>query len=607
MLHLLRRFYQLYGAGFRKRFVANTGMAIVAGFLEVAGVALIYPLLHILLEPDFIFKNTLLNQAYNFLQLRNPNQLVALLAIVIVGVFILKNLYMVLFTRLQLNLVRDWKIKVRGQLMRYYLQSSYILFLERNTAVMVRNIDSFASRAINGVVLSLINLTVNVIVGAFILLAISSSYFLYLLVMVAAASAVVYFLHRRMRRKLYLLGQREQAAAIEERKVLTQAFSSIKETKVSNAEEFFVESFASVNFDVADAESRLVYYQRIPPFILEVIVILGIMVMSAGALMANQTAGDGSAAGLVSSLGMLAAAAFRLAPLFSRVIAALNGISAGKPHLQVIIREAEMPGFFAAQTRDLATAVEQLSLQREIRFQNVRFAYPKGEVPALKNLNLSIRRGEFVGIVGASGAGKSTFADLLLGLIEPQEGQILIDDVPIGAENVRGWRAKIGYVPQAIVLIDTTVRESVAFGVAPQEIDDERVTSALKKASLWEFVQTLPGGIYAAVGEGGKNFSGGQRQRIAIARALYRDVEVLVLDEATSALDNVTEYEVASAIEALRGACTILVIAHRLSTLKRSDRILFFRDGQLVDSGNFTELSRHKDFEYMLEVSKIEF
>ena len=616
MYRLLVRFFRLYGKGFRARFCWVCGLAVLAGLFETFGLLAIYPVLRILLEPEIVRQNEYLRLIYEFLGLSRPQYLAALFAAGIVVVFVLKNAYMLVYTRLQLNLIRDWKVGVRSQLMRYYIQSPYVLFLEQDSNIMMRNIDSFTLKAVNYVVFSVMNLFVNILIMLIIMLVLSVRYFVYLFSMIGATALLIYILHKLLRHKLYVLGKDEQKALIAERRVLGQCFSSIKETKVSNAERFFIEGFGAVNRGYMAVDSDILYYQRIAPFILEVVVIFCIMIMGAGVVASNQDSGSG----IVASLGVLAAGAFRLAPLAARIVAALNSMSAGKAQLETIVKEAEMPGFFALQKLAPPQNIERLHLLRELRLENICFRYPKPNIrlnasakamseaepnlDALRDLNLCIRRGEFIGIVGASGAGKSTFADLLLGLLEPQQGQILIDGVALDAANVRGWRANIGYVPQSIVLIDSTIRQSVAFGVA--EIDDQRVEAALKGACLWDFVQGLPDGIYGRIEEGGKNFSGGQRQRLAIARALYRSVEVLVLDEATSALDNTTEFAIAQAIEALRGECTILVIAHRLSTLKRCDRVLFFREGELVDSGSFAELSKHSDFKHMLEVSRIE-
>ncbi len=598
---LLKRFFLLYGQGFRRRFVWVTAMAIVAGVLEMLGLFLIYPVLGILLEPEIVETNSYLNAIYGFLGLSEPHHLAALLAVAVVGIFIAKNLYMVLFLRLQFHLLRDWKVQLRNQLMRYYLQSSYALYLLRNSSALVSNIDQFAIRAIDEGIKPLMNLIVNLVIATIIIVMLGAGYLLYLFFLLVFTGLTVFLLHKMLRHKLYLLSQRATTIAIEERKTLQQSFASIKETKVSNAEAFFLRYFAEVNYKSIDINNAILFYQGLPPYILEVVVIFSIMIMGAGVVFNNA----GSGIDIVSSLGVLAAASFRLAPLAGRIVAALNGMTAGKSFLERVVKEAEHPDFFALQQVVLPPE-EKLLLRRELRLERVSFSYPNSKEHTLKGLDFCIHPGEFIGIVGASGAGKSTFADLMLGLLEPQQGRILVDDTPLSLENVRSWRANIGYVPQEIVLTDVTVRESVGFGIPAEEIDDARVEQALRKASLWGFVAALPGGIHAMVGQGGRNFSGGQRQRIALARALYRNAQVLILDEATSALDNTTEFEVASAIEALQGECTALVIAHRLSTLKRCDRVLFFRKGELVDSGSFAELSRHKDFEDMLNASKIE-
>ncbi len=605
MLQLVRRFFQLYFKSLHKRFACIILLAIVAGIFETFGLILIYPVLRILIEPEIVLNNIHLHRIYKFLQLSEPKFLAAIFAGLAVLLFIIKNLYMVLFMRLQLNLIRDCKVKIRTQLINYYMQMPYISFLQKKSSALIGIIQNSTVLAIHNVIFSFMNLIVNMIISGIIVFTLTIQYFLYLFFLTIFISSSVYVLYKLMRRKLHVLSEKNRNGIIEEYKVLQQSLVSIKETKVNNAEPFFIKSFIKANRDLAIIESKMLLYQRIPSFILEIIIIIFIVIMSLAVVLSQENSG----VGIVSSLGVLAAASFRLAPLASRIIAALNAMSSSKADLEILIKEAEMPDFF--RTQQLAPPLvdqlpKQLPLCRELKLDNISFCYPNSQNQALKNVHLTIKSGELIGIVGASGAGKSTFADILLGLLEPQTGQVCIDSTLLAPENMCNWRVNIGYVPQAIVLIDTTIRESVAFGIAPEEIDDQQVEQALKKASFWDFVQTLPQGIYAPVGENGKNLSGGQRQRIAIARALYRNVQVLILDEATSALDNATEFEIASAIESLRGKCTILVIAHRLSTLKRSDRILFFRDGELVDSGSFAELSKHEDFKQMLEVSKIE-
>lgn len=247
-----------------------------------------------------------------------------------------------------------------------------------------------------------------------------------------------------------------------------------------------------------------------------------------------------------------------------------------------------------------------LKFNTENRFDNVTYTYPKAKRPALKAVSAQIKKGEFVGIVGVSGAGKTTFVDVLLGLLEAEEGRVLIDGVPLGPDTIRGWQKHLGYVPQQVYISNDTVARNVAFGVDDSRIDKAAVKDALKKAHLYDHIMELPGKLEETLGENGRKLSGGEKQRIGIARALYYQADVLVLDEATSSLDVPTESEITRAINSLKGRQTIIAIAHRLSTLKSCDRILYFDRRRLVDTGTFETLSqKYEKFDEMIKLSKI--
>jgi ABC-type multidrug transport system fused ATPase/permease subunit len=347
-------------------------------------------------------------------------------------------------------------------------------------------------------------------------------------------------------------------------------------------------------------------YRQFPSRATEVTAILCVVIMCIGVI--HSTLGDDPA--MIASLGILAAIAMRTSSILNRILASLQQINNSQHSIQILLDEIRSPLWreyeqtdATARTADLRV---ELTFESDIRFEHVYYTYPNTKRPTLRDINVRIQKGEFVGIVGESGVGKTTFVDILLGLLQPQEGQVLIDGIELIAENSISWQQHLGYVPQQVYISNDSAIRNVAFGTPDEEIDMAAVQAALKAANMNDHLLTLPEGLQTAMGENGRKLSGGQKQRIGIARALYRRANVLVLDEATSSLDVPTEGEITEAISALKGRQTIIAIAHRLSTLQSCDRILYFERGNLVDAGTFESLSQKYDkFDRMLKLSKV--
>jgi ATP-binding cassette subfamily C protein len=360
---------------------------------------------------------------------------------------------------------------------------------------------------------------------------------------------------------------------------LQQSLAGVKEVKILGRERFFYESYREQRTSL----SRLLWLratlENMPRLVIETVFVLGVVLV----IVAFEV--RGSSEDIVPLLGLFAYAGFRIMPSIHRIIQHLNSMRFGSASVDQIyddfneLKDAPLP----------AESDTLLPFTEAIRFEGVSYSYPRADHPALAGVELTIKKGESLGIVGATGAGKSTLVDLLLGLLPPDQGRVTVDGRDIQSD-LRGWQNQLGYVPQMIYLIDDTLRRNVALGIPDDRIDEARVERAIELAQLGELVRGLSQGLDTIVGERGVRLSGGERQRVAIARALYRDPDVLIFDEATSSLDNRTEQEMTKAIELLRGDKTLVIIAHRLTTVRRCDRLLFVERGRIVDSGSFDEL-----------------
>jgi ABC-type multidrug transport system fused ATPase/permease subunit len=359
---------------------------------------------------------------------------------------------------------------------------------------------------------------------------------------------------------------------------LQQGFGGVKDVKVLGREEFFVEQYSEHLVGTAIVSRRFLIAQALPRFGLEILTIMGLAV-----LVATMVGSGKDLASILPVLGLFGAAAFRLLPAVNRLITSLQTINSNRPLVDDLYRDLSLPNP-AIRSRSIGRKFHDV-----IDIHDVSFRYESSPTEALSDVSLRVKRGEAVGLVGPSGSGKSTLVDVLLGLLEPQSGRVVVDGQDIRFD-LRWWQDQIGYVPQSIFLTDDTLRRNVAFGLPKNEIDDDAVRAAIRSAQLEDFVSTLTVGLETVVGERGVRLSGGQRQRIGIARALYHNPGVLVLDEATSSLDTETEHGVMQAVQALQGEKTVIIVAHRLSTVEYCDRLYRLENARIVDEGSFRDV-----------------
>lgn len=550
-------------------------MMTIGAMLEALGIASIMPLLSIMGDETFLQKNPSILKLVSIFGIDDQKQFSIFFAGVLIFVYIIKNVYLAIQSKIQIKFTMNLEAKYSSELMDTYLNKSYLFHLSHNSAQILRDVASGAQTAFRNILLPTLNLLTEAITvfGIWIFLV-----FVDPLTAIGAAGILGFLsilLLKLLRKKISKKGELNSKLQIDVNKWINQGVGAIKETKVLRREKYFSYSFRNAYKEYTNANSSFQFLNSIPRFIIEFIVVFGLLLLIIIKLILNQPINQ-----IVTLLGVLALAAFRLMPSVTRIINYANMIKFQMPLFNELYNEFIQirDRIQKKETISFANTDKRLVFNKNIEIKNLTFSYNDEEQPVIKNISFEIPKGSFVGIVGTSGAGKTTFVDILLGLLKPSNGEVFVDGIDI-FKNIRSWQADLSYVPQSIYLIDGTIRENIAIGIDSTNIDDQRIQEVLEMSELSSFINTLPNGIETEVGERGVRLSGGQKQRIGIARALYQMPEVLVLDEATSALDNETEKSIMNTILKLKGKITIISIAHRLSTLDGCDFKIKFESG----------------------------
>lgn len=548
---------------------------MIGAVLEAVGIGAILPLISLMGQPDFLSQHPDIAEQVAKLGVMTHTELIIALALLLILLYILKNLYLAWQLRLQINFSLSNQIQFSKDLMENYLAKPYLFHLNHNTANLLRNVNSGGIVIFLYILLPTFQVLTEIVTALTIWLMLVFADPFTAIVVAGVMGGMIYSLIRTFRRSIDRVGKVQNDYIARYIQAVNQGLGAIKETKVMRKEPFFLREFAQNYEQYGLANQRFALLNQLPRIIIETLVVCALLLLIIGKIAVGNEPAD-----IVPLLGVLALAAFRLMPSANRIVSLLNGIKFQMPLFDELYRELLAVKSRKIHHRKLKLADTPLALPftDEICVEHLGFCYPNVDEEVLTDVTFSIPKGSFVGIVGPSGAGKTTFVDILLGLFTPTRGRITVDGVDIRQE-LRAWQANIAYVPQSIYLIDATIRENVALGESPDEIDDARVQKVLAMAELDEFVQTQPQGIDTVVGERGVKLSGGQRQRIGIARALYQQPEVLILDEATSALDTETEASIMSTILKFKGQITILSIAHRLRTLEKCDFKVQFENG----------------------------
>jgi ATP-binding cassette, subfamily B, bacterial PglK len=567
------KIWALLTAAERRSAVLLLALMVVGMAFETLGIGVVVPAIALLSDPSFADGHPTLQAIVAAASASGPNTLVTWALLGLIAIYLIKTVFLAFLAWYQTRFVFGVQVQLSHRLFAMYLSQPYTFHLQRNSAQLIRNaVNEVNLFTFTGMIAGLTVLSEGlVLAGLGLLLFVIEPLGAAIVVSVLAVAS--WGSHRLTRARLVHWGEARQHHEGLRIQHLQQGLGGVKDVKLLGREQDFLQVYSTHNAQSARAGQLQLTLQQLPRLWLELLAVIGL-----ATLVLTMLAQGRQLAGVLPTLALFTAAAFRLMPSANRVLGSLQSLRYGLPVIAILYEE------LALETNTAGRNVAGARLVGRVEFSRVAYTYDGAAAPALVELSLTINRGESVGIIGASGAGKTTLVDVLLGLLTPDSGAVLVDGVDI-RESLRGWQDQIGYVPQSIFLTDDTLRNNVAFGLPPAQIDEAAVRRALAAAQLEEFVDSLPMGLDTVVGERGVRLSGGQRQRIGIARALYHDPALLVLDEATSSLDTATEREVMQAVSSLRGSKTIVIVAHRLSTVEHCSRLYRLERGRVVASG----------------------
>lgn len=549
---------------------------IVAAVLELLGVAVILSVLDLMLNMGALREKWYVKPFDHLLNLDSDSKLTWFICIIVILVYLVKNLYFSLYNWISIKFAYKIRRELSVRVLKAYMSQGYIFFVQNNTSRLLQGIESDVDSvySILSNLFGLITKTATIICISVYILIESPQMALLIILLALFCFGLIQGIFRKPMQKNGIL---RRNYLFDKSKISIEAIQGNKEILVMSKQNFFVNIYEKTLEKLYKVCVKVDMGAVLPAFLIEMVCIMGVMIML-GVQMSNSH----DSYGLIVQISTIAVGAFRILPALGAINNNMNMMTSLAPQLKASydtltgVKEIEQE-----EKKEKNSPYQGIKFQDKIEIRDIAYQYPNTNERVLNHINLSIKKGESVALIGSSGAGKTTLSDVILALLKPAQGQILMDGIDI-EELGAAWSEVIGYVPQAIYIVDDTIRMNIAFGEDPKEVDDEKVWQALRIAQLDQFVEMLPKGLETVVGERGIRFSGGQRQRLAIARALYRNPEILVLDEATAALDNETEQEVMKAIENLQGYKTLIIVAHRLTTVRKCDTIYEVRDGNVV-------------------------
>ena len=574
MIETVKIVWRLFTNSDRVAFIRIVVMVIIGMFLETVSLGIVVPIIGILTQDNYQEKYPWIVDLFGSL---SREELISAVMVAMVFIYIVRSLFLFWSLWIQKGFSASVSGRLSQSLFSIYLRQPYMFHLQRNSSTLMRNAKNATSVVTCGVDPFLVLLTDGLVAIAMFSLLIYVEPIGTLAVLIVFGVSTLLF-QRLTRRRIDNWGYRVDYHETKILQHLQEGFGGAKDVKILGRENEFLSQHEKHLGESIRINRIYNVILTLPRSFMEIITIVGLCLLVVSMVVRDRPLSD-----IVPILGLFAAAAFRVMPSINRLLMATQTLIFNRSIIASVYRD------FLLDTPEVNSAQRVEPFAKQLELKDVSFKYPTAATPSLQNVSLVVRRGEAVGFVGPSGAGKSTLVDVILGLFAPTSGVVSVDGSDVH-QNLRNWQNQIGYVPQAIYLTDDTLRRNVAFGLNEENIDDDLVREAIRLAQLQEFVATLPDGLQTVVGERGVRLSGGQRQRIGIARALYHKPSVLVLDEATSSLDTPTEHGVMQAVQALQGSKTVIIVAHRLSTVEYCDRLYRIEDSRITEEGTFAEV-----------------
>ena len=562
--------------------------ACISSLLEMVGIGSIPIFINLFLKPDQLITYLPHSNLTNFFIGQDYFYQILFAAFILLAIFLFKNFFLFLIIYFQAKIFRNLKIETSKRLFQAYVNSPYYLHLNRNPASMGRNVTNEAAIATKYIdaILYVMREVMVILAVIILLLLVDPITVLVVFIVISFFTIIYHFLVRNKITKLSLISQFHLGNQL---KLVNHVFGSIKDTKILDRGLYFINKFK----DSTEKNQRFEFFSsivhKLPRLFLEVLGIIIILFVTI-LFIAN----DRSIDTIIPTLGLLGAAIVRMLPSFNGITATMTAIRGSQVSFDLVVRELTKLEKYTYEKNNLSKNKMLKVLDKNVELKNITYKYPDSDKEVLKNLSLDIKSGSSIGIIGRTGSGKSTLAAIILGLLKPTNGQIMVDGININIDNnYLAWQKHIGYIPQDIYIIDDTIKRNIAFGLEDHDINDEDIKRAAKLAQLTDFILDQPLKFDTIVGDRGIRLSGGQRQRIGIARALYRKSKLLLFDEATSSLDIETEKAIVDCIKDLEGKATLIVITHRLQTLKNFKNIYFIKGGSISNRGSYEEMIKN--------------
>lgn len=574
---IIQQFLAILTKKFKIRFIFNFIAILIASLLETFSISLLLPFVQAILNPEKLMQNKYVKIIVDLLNIKSTNSFILAISLFVIAFFILKNLYQILCRYWQNKFRADLQVNISERILTSYMNRPYSFFVDHNSSELLRNVinDSgsltYSVESLFTIFTTLFIITFMsiflIITDATIALGLCGSAILVLI-------GPVFFIGKPLRK----MGEKYRILEVECFKWCNQAFQGIKEIIVTKKEDYFTNQYTTTYKKKNKLDVKRTVIEYIPSRLIEGVCISALILIVCMSIINGNAVSDV----MISKLAVFAMAAFRIMPTVSSLSHNINSLIHQSVALEAVYHSIEDSKVYINRKGN-----DKIDFNKDIVLEDLSFAYPQNKSKMILNkASATIKMGDAIGIKGSSGAGKTTCVDLILGLLEPDEGKILIDNNELSYNNINSWLDKISYVPQTAYLIDDTIRANIAFGIPEKEIDENRVEIAMKEAMLYDYVSSLPEKEMTVVGERGVQMSGGQRQRLSIARALYTNPSIIIFDEATSALDEITEKEIMESIDNLIGQKTLIIIAHRLSTLKKCNKIFEVGEGKISVTDN---------------------